>query len=482
MATVRARCVDVAIAVLLGVAVAALYAATQFDRIFGNDGAMLADWTALPERAFQHYHNTLYLPCATWLAAVLPRGLLVPAGDPLHVAKSLSLVAAATGTAFTFGCCRRLGAAHLPALLATLLVALTPVTWFFGVAIEVHALHFAVVACAAWVTLMAPWQRPALALALTAAAFVLPYLSHQSAPVLGPGWILLVQCARRRVAAPFPWRALFGVGVVLLLALLLGHMLVEWRRGRGFGTDVADVVATVARWRRPFTLELAWQAVLAPLALLLPVAAVAWTRRGVDGWLRAAVAAVYVPLTACVLWWGIAEAGGYLLGPLALLAVVTAAWWSTWPPARLVRVALPLVAAQAVCGVATVHTFAGQGFRLADRAARVQQHLGTTGLLVSCNDNAPQIVIWLPAVQELNLGPTLANDVPVATWIQGMQPVVQGLRANERFLLDRSWRLRPDLDERFRDAMARFEAALQADWRVTELDDPSWPLWRCERR
>lgn len=482
MATARARLCDFAIAVLLGIAAASLHAATLLGRIYGNDGAMLADWTALPERAFHQYHNTLYLPAAAWLGALLPGGGVCGIGDALWVAKSLSACAGAVAIAFSYACCRLLGAGRPASVAAAVLLAVTPFAWFFAVAIEVHALHFAIVAFAAWVTLAAPWRRPALAMAITAAAFVLPYLSHQSAPVLGPGWILLVQCARRRQAAPFAWRTLFGVGLVLLAALVFGHMLVEWRRGRGFHIDFGNVVETVDIWRRPFALPIVWQAVVAPLAVLLPLAVVAAGRRAVDPWLRATALVVYVPLTACVLWWGIAEQGGYLLGPAFLLAALAAAWLSTLPRRVAVGTALAVIAAQAFCGWQTVHGFDREGFQLVDRAARVHAHLGETGLVVSCNDNAPQISIWLPGVQELNLGPTLANDVPVATWEQGVQAVLQGLQANERFFWDRSWSVRPDLTDRFRDAMARFEAALRRDWRITELPDASWPAWRCERR
>jgi hypothetical protein len=40
--------VDVGIAVLLGALSTWLYAATSLHCIYGNDGAMLGDWTALP--------------------------------------------------------------------------------------------------------------------------------------------------------------------------------------------------------------------------------------------------------------------------------------------------------------------------------------------------------------------------------------------------------------------------------------------------
>src|SRR6185436_16334727 len=99
------------------------------------------------------------------------------------------------------------------ALVALALLVLAPSLWFFGTTVEIHALHFGCVALVAAVTLLAPWRRPALALALTALAFPLLYWSHQAAFMLGPGWVLLVQYARSRHGTRYSWRALLlGVG------------------------------------------------------------------------------------------------------------------------------------------------------------------------------------------------------------------------------------------------------------------------------
>lgn len=473
---------DLFVAASLGGAAALLYAWTLLGRIYGNDGAMLADWTALPERAYHHYHNTLYLPAAALLDGVLPRGWLVAAEDPLAVAKSLSVVSAALGLSFTYLCCRWLGGARCQSVAATVLLGVSPVLWFFGVAIEVHALHFLVVAFAAFVTLAAPWHRPALATAITAVVFLLPYLSHQSAPVLGPGWLLLVQCARRRVGPRFSLLALFVIGVVLVGSLLLGHMLVQWRRGIGFTLDPGSVVTTVGGWRKSFTPSIVWDALLAPLCLLLPVAIVAGCWRRLDPWLRACAAVAMVPLIACVLWWGIPEQGGYLLGPTFLLAALAAAWWTQLPRGLWLGLAASCLLVQGHFGFRCVRDFDRGGFQLAVRVARVREHLGASGLVLSANDNAPNLAAWLPAVQEINLFPTLAYDSPVATWFQGIQPVLRGLASTGRFLFDTSYRLRTDLHERVRDSLARLEAALRADYRVTELADPSWPLWLVEKK
>lgn len=472
---------DVGIAVLLAALATWLYAATSLHCIYGNDGAMLGDWTALPERAYRQYHNTLYLPCADLLRCVLPTGGVVAADDPLWLAKSLSAIAGGIGLACCYGACRALGSARGSSMFAVVLLAVTPGLWFFGAAIEVHTQHFAVVAATALLTLWLPWQRPWLALPLACALFVLPYLSHQSAPTLGPAWILLLQSARRRVAPAFSWAALLGIGGALLAALGLGHLLVQWQRGLGFAFGVGGVADTVVAWRRELTPTVVVEAVLAPLALWLPVAAWALARRGVDGWLRASVLACYAPLTASVLWWGVAERGGYLLGPAFLLAMLLAAALPAANERRATtwRLALLLVVlVQAALAWPFVRGFDQAGAPLAARAERIASVLGERGLVLSCNDNAPTIALWLPQVQETPLLPTLANDAPLDVWIAGLEPLLHGFVASGPVVLDVSYRLRTDLPERVRDATMRLEQRLRERFAVSEHAFADWPLWR----
>ena len=73
--------------------------------------------------------------------------------------------------------------------------------------------------------LLAPWQRPLLAGLLTAACLPLVFLSHQSGILLGPGFVLLAQVARkRRVGAGFrPGVLLLGIGPLFLASF-------GWRR------------------------------------------------------------------------------------------------------------------------------------------------------------------------------------------------------------------------------------------------------------
>ena len=324
-------------------------------------------------------------------------------------------------------------------------------------------------------------QRPAVALPVAWALFVLPYLSHQSAPTLGPAWILLIQSARRRVAPAFSWAALFGIGTALLAALGLGHLLVQWQRGLGFAFGVGGVADTVVAWRRELTPTVVVEAVVAPLALWLPLVAWALLRRSVDGWLRASVLACYGPLTASVLWWGVAERGGYLLGPAFLLAMLLAA---AWPPAnerrrgqwRLVMLLVGL--AQAALAWPFVRGFDQAGAPLAARAERVASVLGERGLVLSCNDNAPTIALWLPQVQETPLLPTLANAAPLDVWIAGLEPLLHGFVASGPVVLDVSYQLRSDLPDRVREATQRLEQRLRERFSVTEHAFADWPLWR----
>ncbi len=482
MKPARGLAVDVAIACGLAAVVAALYAYTVLGCIYANDGAMLADWTALPERAYRQYHNTLYLPIADIVAAVVPPGLLGLDGDPLATAKATSVVCMALGLAFVFGCCRLLGQSRAASVLGTALLAVTPVTWFFAAAIEVHAQHFLVVSAAAFVTLLLPWRRPVLATALAALVFVLPCMSHQTAPVLGPGWVLLAQCARRRCAPPLSWRALAGVGGAFVAAIVVAHVLVQAMRGEGLAPDPGWVASTALGWRRAFVFGIVRDAVVLPLVLLLPIVLVAACWRRVAMELRAVAAALLLPLVGSVLWWGIAERGGYLLGPMFVAAVLAAAAWSALPARAAVAVALVLLPAQAVFGWRDVRAFDAAGAPLVDRVVRIREHLGETGLLVSANDNAPNAIAWLPRVNEINLFPMLAKPIGPTEAVQAAQPLLEMVTAAGRALFDTSWRSRTDLPEYVVAALSALEAKLRADFRVTELPDPSWPFLRLERR
>lgn len=472
---------DLVLAVGLGCVALLLYSGTPFDRVLGADGAGLSNWTARPDSAYAGYHNALYLPAARLLHWMLPDGVLAPASDPLQVGKALSRLGGAMAISFTYGCCRLIGSSRLAAALAALFVVITPAPWLFGVAIEVHAQHFAVVAFAVWATLSAPWSRPAIAMACAAAVLFLACLSHQTAPLFGPAWILLVQFARRRVANSFSLWALFGIGVVLLAAVIASHMAIEWRHGKGFESDLEGLASTVMSWRRPFTWAFAWEALITPFALLLPLLVLATTRPHVDGLLRAVVLCVYVPFVGCILWWGIAEDGGYLLAPTVFGAMALSAWWSTWKASMQMAVVAFVLVAQGLAGFSLVDSLCAEGFRLGDRETVIRQHLGDRGLVVSCNDNAPTIDLWLPGVAEINLGPATTHNASPAQLEAGLRVFLDGLESHDRFLLDRSWIRRPDHTSTFLGAVALLESEVQARYHVQEIEHPSWPCWLCTK-
>lgn len=473
---------DVAVALLVALAATALFAATTFERVFGGDGKFLAESIAWLDRSWPSYHNTLYLPAAQAYAALAPRGLLAAGDDPLAVGKSLSALAAGIGVACSFLVCRLLGAARWAALAGVAMVAFAPGLWFFGAAIEVHAQHFATVAACALATILLPWRRPVLAAAAAAVVFVIPSLSHQTSPLLGPGWILLVQCARRRVGAAFSWPALFAVGVALLLAVGLGHVLVQWRRGLGLGADPAGLAATVSAWHRGFSPQLVMSEVVEPLFLIVPVAVVACSWRAIDPWLRACGALIVSLPIFGVLWWGIAERGGYLLGGAFVFAVLAARLWSAMPRRLAVGSAALAVAVQAWAGWRYVEEYAAGGLRVEDRVALVRSNLAAGGVLLACNDNGPSVELWLTDRREYDLRPSLVLGWSQEEWFATVRRQVTGFLGAGSVALDVSYRNHSELAPGVRDRMSQLEAALRQDCRVTEIADPSWPMLLLARR
>lgn len=474
---------ELAIALLLAVAVGSLYSVTLLHRIYGNDGAMLADWTTLPGGGYPQYHNVLYQPAARLLGLLLPRNLVTEPGDPLWIAKSLSVVCTALGVAFTYGCCRRLGVLRWSSVGGALLLAVTPAIWFFATAIEVHAQHFALVSCGAWLTLLAPWRRPALATALCAPLFVAFALSHQSAPMLGPAWLLLAQLARRRSGQPaLRLMPLFFVGCVWLAALLLGHLLVQWCRGRGFAFGIHDLAHTVSRWHRPFAPNLLVDAVLLPLSAFVPLALLVSVSRAVPALLRGLAALLLLPLIASVVWWGIAERGGYLIGPAFVLAALAATWLGSFRPKVGVPLAAGIILLQGAIALYQLRAFDAEGFNLEARVARLTTNLGDNRFVLSCNDNAPHLDIWLPDAHEENLITLIPPDIEPTLWLTLVQPELQRRVAQGSIVFDVSFERRADLPKFVAACMQALQSWLRATFTVTVLDDPSWPLWIVEPR
>jgi hypothetical protein len=189
-----------------------------------------------------------------------------------------------------------------------------------------------------------------------------------------------------------------------------------------------------------------------------------------------------VPLIGGVLWWGIPERGGYLLGPAFLLACLLALAGSRATRLGAAGMATAAILVQAALAWPFVHGFDLEGSALDDRVARIRSVLGESGHVLSCNDNAPTVQLWLPGVQETALLSGLANDLPLAVLQDGLRPIVQRLVRQGRLVVDVSYRLRTDMIDRVREATAAFEQMLRAEYRVTESPDPVWPLLLVEPR
>jgi hypothetical protein len=240
---------------------------------------------------------------------------------------------------------------------------------------------------------------------------------------------------------------------------------------------------TVGLWRHEFTPSIVWEAFLGPLFLLVPATIAALCLRRVDHWQRWCGAVLLVPAVGCVLWWGIAERGGYLLGQSWIMAVLVAALLSRLPRRVAAVGALVVFAIQAWAGFHFVRDFDREGFQITERVARVREHLGNKGLVLSSNDNAPDVSIYLPGVQELNAREYLVPvEIPLNDWFPVFYAILKSKTGGGKFLFDVSYQLRDDLPPRMSESAKMLEEAFRRDFRVTELAHPSWPMWLVEPR
>src|SRR5262245_24334242 len=172
---------DLVIAAGLALALGSLYYLTFQTRTFG-DGATLVTRHVLG--TVQHYQHALFLPLCDWLQTALRLR------DPFVVLHLVPALGGAVGLGAAYLFLRSCGAARFGALVASGLLAFSPILWFFATTVHTQPLQFGAVGCLALLTMRAPWQRPALALSLVAAAFPVLMLTHMSAFLLGPGWVL----------------------------------------------------------------------------------------------------------------------------------------------------------------------------------------------------------------------------------------------------------------------------------------------------
>lgn len=462
---------DLAVAAILVLSTSLFYACTAQGRIFAGDGTVLTNLFFMAERGQNSYHNALYFPSAHAFAAIWPLG------GPLAPLYALSALCSALAVGVVYLCARSFVVRRDACAFAAAMFAVTPAVWFFATTIEVHSLHLCVVSICALIILNAPWHRPALALALTAAVLPVTYLSHQSAPILGPGWVMLAQFARSRRDRPFSLPALAGVGCLYLGALIAGHMITNAMLNKGMSFDAGYVIHFVGNWWQDFSIDVVWDMLLVPYALLVVAVplAIRWAR--VSRFEGLAVAAFLVPSIGFFLWWGIAERGGYLLGPAIFAAILAAKLAQRGLALRYGRFWIALaLALQLAAGAVFVRGFNAEGFQLDDRVARIERFLEDGGVVISVNDNAPNVAIWLPEVREFNLRISVRDARSSEEWLAVALPMLQLVIGTEPALLDTSYQRRTDLKAVHRECIAGLEAELERIYDCTRLEDASWPM------
>ncbi|MEM7305876.1 MAG: hypothetical protein AAF682_04365 [Planctomycetota bacterium] len=448
-----------------------------------GDGAGLATFYARGDTLAYHF---LFLPACRLvapLAGILPGG---DAADPIEATRVLSAVAAGVGAGATWLLTRELGAGALAGLLATLLVALSPAAAFFGTTVEVHALHYGVVALAAWLTLRLPWRVPAVALPLAAGLFGLAFWAHQLALLLGPGWILLCQLGRERVARPFAARTLLLVaGPALLLGALAASALASYVR---YGSPLpsageeADILRDFAR--PPGAWRFLWDGWLFPLALLVPAAAAGLWRGGGVPRVRLALGLSCAFPLAFLVSWGVSEYGGYALGHAPFLACLAALALGSSP--RGLALGALLVLIQAGLGIWNVRSF-DRGWDVNERVELVREHLGG-GVFAATVDNAPAVAAYFP-LTEVYLWEAVARaseaglseEEIVATLIAQARQYVEQLG---RVVLDLGFETQHDRGP-IAQRLPYFEPlahALARELRTTRIEHPHWPLLIVEPR
>jgi hypothetical protein len=471
---------DAFAAALVFLALLVLYAATLQQRMTG-DGASLSNYFFFPG-AGADYPHLLYVP-ATKLAGVLLGW--IPSSDPILAPKLLSAICVALGCAATVLIARALGAGRAGSVFAALLVGVSPHAWFFGTTVEVHALHFAIVAWCGVATLLAPWDRPGLATLSTALLVPLLFLSHQTGALLGLGWVGLAQvgCARRGVPLPLG-RLLLGVAVPYAAAMVGALLLVGWVQTGTLALSTGaqgDYIGSFYTGQR--LLRAVVEGWLVPLGLLIPLGLFGFLRRPPVPWSRAAVGALLVPQLLFVLAWGVLERGGYFLSTSPFAAGLGVCAIGTLGRGGLaLRVCAVLALVLQGYGARDLIRAFDTGYEPAARVAHVEASLGDGARILSAHPAAPRIELYTDAATELPLGPGIAD-----AFTRGVSPeasaelsevLLAGLLQEGPLALDLSYRgdfERPETDERapYLDALER----LLADRFVTRLHDhPSWPL------
>lgn len=457
---------DLGAALALAVATTLLYAATAQTRMHGDASWMVE---ALVERREVQVHVF-----AGWVYRMFTG--VFSGVDPIRAAYWLSHLFAGVGCGAVFLLCRAFGAGRRAAAAATVLVAVSPALWFFATTVEVHALHFGVVATFACCVVFAPWRRPLVALALVCALFPLVYVSHQMSVWLGFGWVLLARASVERLGGRMRWReALLGVGPLLLFVLAAAIVWVGWLRSGRIGWDVGHEQRILEAYTASgYALEMAWRGWLLPLGCLVPLGIAACFRSRGAPPVRALAAAFLVPPLLFLLFlYPVPERGGFFLGSVPFLALLI----SVGGGRRWTGLVLGACLLQAVWARTSIDAW-DRGFDPRARAERLEQVLGERGVLLVADHRAPRISLYLPGWIEVSLLPL---------WTRGGDELVaEGVREALRrgpVAVDLSYRVDAaregfTLDEVPRDPFWAELDALWDRWDTTVHEDPFWPLLR----
>ncbi|QDU85444.1 hypothetical protein Pla163_25740 [Planctomycetes bacterium Pla163] len=492
-ATLAAR--DAAVALILGAAAFALYAATRQWRIYGDGPALLSSLTHDPHGNWGWIH-VAFMPVARFWNGAFDWS------TPAEALRFLAATGGAVTVATTYLIARCFGARTTSAALVAALLAVTPALWFYSTTIEVHSVHAATIGLLAVATFLAPWHRPALALALVAVLLPLLHLTHQSGATLHLVWILLVRAAwSRRTGRVVTWRTTaLVVAPVMTVSLVAALLLSEHLRAEPDFVGASDVGAFITQSRVELTgwrLAGLWGWPIGWLWLALVPALLAPRARRSSG-LVALVAAA--PLVAFFTWLGVPERGAYSLGFLPFVAAFVASGADEFVerfganrPAlgRVATVAgVLLVALQAWHGVASNAQVDDGSWRARSdaRGAFVRALADGPISLVSINRAGQLVETSEPTIREVDLLARLTGaqraGVPIAVLEEQIVLVLESLRTalDSTVVVDLGHRAHLDDAPELAEILPALEERIEATYTVTEHDHDGRLYWVLEGR
>lgn len=490
---------DGALAVLLGAAVAVVFALLAQGRLWG-DGYPLFELAVFEPRPWWFtWVHAAYLPLAR-LAV-----LLDPFGRPFEAMGLVSSVPAGAAVGLSFVLARQFGAPRGAALLAALLAGTVPAAARFATLIELHTLHgFAVAACLVAVTALAPRLSSRGFVGALVLLFLPIAATHLSAPTLGPGWLAFGWLLARRHHPQlvqgnrlFHFAALVTVGTALVFAAVVAtvqftfHSLVE-------GTTVGTAADLVFFPGGGFTLDFLWSDWVLSLSfaglLLAALFALALApRRPLSDEGRAVVRVGLVWWLGPLLFfsaWGMPNEGGYAVASLPVAALVLSRAFEL-PRNRVVLAGAVLLlflqcaySYRDITAWKELHRFAKRDQRIEALAAALPKG----GTVLSFDPLHQPAHIDLVGVREIDLlylirraqldgQPEAAILDEVTSWLDGA--VLQGQAPR---VFDVSYRTWPLEGTGFETLVAPIEAAIAKRFQPVPIEGSGWPLVRLEPR